>query len=816
MKLALISVFALFAIVQEKPWTPFNDPDNKPNPERVSTIDVLHYKISVRLDERIPEPIVEGRVEMDLAFTASTGTVELDAEEMVVTEVKAGKGDPLECRQEGGKLIVELGRKAPAGEKLHLDISYTARPSVGLFFITPDPQLPNRGWQVWSQGETEYNHHWFPCYDNPNDRATSEVVITVREKYRTISNGTLVKSTIHHGWRIEHWKMDVPHVAYLTSIAAGEFDMLEDREKVPIRYFVPKGWHSKEEISRTFKKTPDMMAFFAERTGVPYPYAKYDQVVVDDFTWGGMENITATTLHPGTVVKKRSWEDRDSDGLIAHELAHQWFGNLVTCRTWAHAWLNEGFATYMEALWREKSEGREAFIADLEDGLGWYLSEAANEYTRPTVCSHYTTPDDVFDSHIYPRGAWILRMLHDRLGNDAWWKGVNRYLTKHRAGLVTTDDFRVAMEEGSGQDLKPFFDQWLTKAGHPAFKVKAAWDAGSNKLTLTVEQAQEARKLVWKDLSTEVPIFAVPVDIEFETKKGRSVQRIEIKDKFHTFTFDLDSEPEIIDFDRDSALLKTLEFERSAAQLAHQLAKDDQPWHRWWAASKLAGAHDGVAALRQALHKDSSNRVRIAAAKALGATATAEARAALVGQAQTDARVRRAVLEALANHAKEAGEELEKAFRNDSSPACKAAAAASLGKRGATSSIFAEVEKYKEDEVVMPGLLSGMLGAGDPGFLKACLAATERSAHPQIRVRATECLGDYLAANSDPAALKRLLMLFDDSNFRVRRAAVSKAAGVKEGGKSVAGVLEKRLPREPEKRLAKDIRDAIKKLRAEK
>ena len=819
MKLALISLFALFAFVQEKPWTPFNDPDNKPNPERISTIDVLHYKIFLRVDDRIPPPMAEGKVDIDLALTASTSTIDLDAADMTITEVAAGDGAKLEFTHEAPKLAINLGRKGAAGEKLHLAITYTARPSVGLFFISPDPDQPKKGWQIWSQGETEYNHHWFPCYDSPNDRATSEVILSVREKYRTVSNGTMVKSEVNHGWRTESWKMELPHVAYLVSIAAGEFDVVEDSDvthgkPVPVRYFVPKGWHTVEEIKHTFEKTPAMMRFYSERTGVAYPYPKYDQVVADDFTWGGMENISATTLHPGTVVSKRSWMDRDSDGLIAHELAHQWFGDLVTCRTWAHAWLNEGFATYMEALWQEKAVGREAFIADMEDGLGGYLSEAANDYMRPTVCSHYTDPDDVFDSHIYPRGAWILRMLHDRLGNDAWWKGINRYLTKHRAGLVTTDDFRVAMEEASGQDLKGFFDQWLVKAGHPAFKVKADWDAGAKKLTLTVEQTQQARKLVWKDLETEIPIFSVPIDVEFETKGGKSTKRIEVKDKLQTFTFDLGSEPTIIDFDRDSSILKSLEFERTPAQLSQQLADDDQPWHRAWAASKLAGVHEGVAALREALHKDSSDRVRIAAARALGATATPESRAALLGMQQGDARVRRAVLEALANHAKDAGAELEKAFRTDSSPACKAAAAASLGKRGTTSSIFGEIEKYKDDEVVMPGLLSGMLGAGDPGLLKACLAATERSSHPQIRVRGTECLGDALAAKIDPVGMRRLMQLFDDANIRIRRAAIQKAGALKEP--VIAEALEKRLGREPEKRMVKEIKDSIRKIRAGK
>src|SRR5262245_19901883 len=423
MKLALTVFLFFVTVVQEPPWTPFKDPDNKRHAERASVIDVIHYKITVRLDDRIPPPVVEGKLEIDLALTASTPSVDLDADEMTVTEILAPDNTKLPFTHDAGKLTIQLGRNGGAGDKFHFAISYTARPSVGMFFIMPDPDRPKRPWQVWSQGETEYNHHWFPCYDYPNDRATSEVLISVREKYRTVSNGTMVKSEVLHGWRTEHWKMDIPHVAYLTSIAAGEFDVLEDQESirgqsVPLRYFVPKGWHTPEEIRHTFFHTPEIMRFYSERTGFPYPYPKYDQVVVEDFTWGGMESVTATTLHPGTVVPKRSWADRDSDGLIAHELAHQWFGNIVTCRSWAHAWLNEGFATYMASLWQEKAGGRDAMIADLDEGQDSYL-RTCDEYVRPTVCEYYRTSEDVFDDHIYPKGAWILHMLQRRVGNDA-------------------------------------------------------------------------------------------------------------------------------------------------------------------------------------------------------------------------------------------------------------------------------------------------------------------------------------------------------------------------------------------------------------
>ncbi|HEY3225892.1 MAG TPA: M1 family aminopeptidase [Planctomycetota bacterium] len=598
----------------------------------------------------------------------------------------------------------------------------------------------------------------------------------------------------------------------------GAFDVVEDEYegetvKVPVTYYVPSGWHTEEEIRNTFRRTPEMIRFFSERTGVPYPYAKYAQVVVEDFTWGGMENISATTLHPGTVVKKRSWVDRDSEGLIAHELAHQWFGDLVTCRTWGHAWLNEGFATYMEALWQESVGGREALVADLQDAANWYFGECKNEYMRPTACDYYTWPDDVFDAHIYPKGAWILHMLRSELGDDLWWKGIKHYLTKHRAGIVATDDFRIAMEEASGRDLKAFFDQWLFKAGHPAFKVTATFEPVPGRVTMTVEQTQPARKLVWKDLQTEQPVFRVPIDVEIETESGRKTHRIEVKERTQTFTFDVDGIPEIIDFDRDGSILKTFEFARTPAELMRQLERDDQAWHRWWAARELSGKAEATATLTNALAHDGSFRVRIAAAESLGEIKSLEARRALVAALRQPATlVRVAVLKALANHAEEAAEALAATFEKDASPACRAAAATSLGKRKKPVDLFSGYAQYLGDEVVFPGILAGMAEAQHPATMNACLKATEYGVHPVIRTRATELLGDLLKKKWDVRGRKRILELLDDPNFRVRRAVIAKMSLLRDS--TFPDALEKRLAKETEKRMVKDIQDAIRKIRA--
>jgi len=818
MKFAFLAFLAFTGLFQEPPWTPFNDPLNHRNVEPTSNIDVRHYAISLEIDDQNPNHEIKGRTTINFATTAETDTIELDASDMKIGEVTGAEAKQLQFAHKNDKLAIELGQKAPKGTEFSVTVAYTGRPTSGLYFIEPEKVYPKRPWMVWTQGETEYNHFWFPCYDHPNDKATSELFLRVREKYRTLSNGALVESKTADGWRNDHWKMDLPHAAYLTSIVVGAFDVVEDEYegesvKVPVQYFVPKDWHTEEEIRNTFRRTPEMMRFYSEKTGVPYPYAKYAQVVVEDFIWGGMENISATTLHPGTVVKKRSWIDRDSDSLIAHELAHQWFGDLVTCRTWGHAWLNEGFATYMDACWQESVGGREALVASLESGAGQYFDECAREYTRPTACEYYTFPDDVFDAHIYPRGAWILHMLRTELGDDLWWKGIQRYLTKHRAGNVTSDDFRVAMEETSKRDLKAFFDQWVFKVGYPAFKVTAAFEPVPGRVTMTVEQTQPSRKLDWKELHTEQPVFQVPINVEIETESGRRTHRIEIKERSQTFTFDVDGIPLIIDFDRDWAVLKTLQFARTPAELMRQLERDDQPWQRWWAANELSGKAEATATLANALAHDESFRVRIAAATALGEIKSIEARRALVAALRQPAtRIRVAALQALANHAEEASETLMTTFEKDASPACRAAAATSLGKRKKPVDFYGEYAKYLGDEVVFPGILAGMAEAQHPSTMNACLKATEYGVHPVIRTKATQLLGDLLKKKWDVRGRKRLLEMLDDPNFRVRGTVIEKMSVLRDS--TFPDALEKRLPKETDQRMVKAIQDAIRKIRA--
>ncbi len=814
----LLALAVSLTLLQQEPWTPFNDPANKHHPERVATMDVEHYALTLKIDDRKTGEI-SGEAVITFAPLADVDTVEFDAEDMWITSPGA--------RGAGKRVAIDLGRRVKKGEKTTVKLVYAAKPKHGMFWVTPDKGYPDRHWMVWTQGETEYNHHWFPCYDYPNDRATWEMKVTYPSKYSSVSNGALAASTEADGWKTDHWKQDVPAVTYLASLIVGDFVKVEDTfewdgRKVPVQYFVPRGLHKEDEIRRTFGRTPEMMKFFSQMTGVPYPYPKYAQTVVHDFIWGGMENISATTLHGFTVVPNRSWMDRDSEGLIAHELAHQWFGDLVTCRDWSHIWLNESFATYFEGLWQEHAGGKDALPADLADGAGWYFGQL-EEYNRPIVCDVYTHADDVFDAWAYPKGAWVLHMLRKEIGDAAWWKGINLYLTRHRAQCVGTKDFTAAMEEAHGGRLDWFFDAWLRGLGHPEFEVTTAYDAKTRTLTATVLQKQTPKEMSCGPLKTGTRHFRTRVEIAVQTAKGRRSHTAWVDGaKSEVAIADVDA-PLFVEFDPDGNVLKTLVFKRSQAELRRQLAGAPSAASRTWAAGQLAedaakAEKESVAALAKALEDPFAGVVR-AAADAIARIKSSEGRQALVASNVADARARWAVYQAMGAFlpSDDVEKRLLDAIDRDPSPNCKATAAQALGRGGldAVGKLEELARRFEKDEGVLPGVLSGLAECGGVRAVDVLVRCTAYGRHAQVRQRAVQALGDVLAKQEagkrDAKGLDALIALLEDPAFRIRRAAVDKLGAIGEA-RSVPA-LEKRIPLEFDMRMVKDIRDAVRRIK---
>ena len=406
-----------------------------------------------------------------------------------------GSGDTLSYSLADGKLSIELGRSLSAGEEETVNVEFSGSPRRGLYFIGPDEAYPDKRLEAWTQGEDEDSRHWFPCYDYPNEMATSEMHVTVREPFIAIANGELrgVEAGPAPGTRTFHFFQAQPHVTYLTSVVAGEFAEFRDEwNGIPVQYYVPQG--REDDGRELFKNTPAMMSLFSDLTGVPYPYAKYSQVVVQDFIFGGMENVSATTVTENVLYDRRARLDADGEYLVAHELAHQWFGDLLTTRDWSHAWLNEGFATFFEMVWFAHDRGQDEFLFHLRSEFDNYIGESG-KYQRPIVTNVYNAPMDLFDRHLYEKGGIVLNMLRHLLGDDLFWKAIRHYVATRRGHNVVTPDLQRAIEDATGRNLDWFFDQWVYGAGHPTLTGSYAWDDKTSSAKLSLKQTQTGDKV---------------------------------------------------------------------------------------------------------------------------------------------------------------------------------------------------------------------------------------------------------------------------------------------------------------------------------
>jgi aminopeptidase N len=517
---------------------------------------------------------------------------------MTFNSVKLASGVPLKFDNDAlrEKLSITLDRVYQPNDTLNIVIDYhtngvTSAGGIagfgrGLRFIKPTSDDATRPRQVWSQGETEYNHYWFACYDHPNDFTTTEIIATVEKPLIVISNGKLLSTKANKdNTRTFDWKIEQPHATYLTSIVVGEYAAVEGNYAgIPVISYVYPTELAEGRV--TTARLPEMVKFFSEKTGVKYPYAKYSQTMTRDFG-GGMENISATTQTDNMIHDARTELDQTSDSLQSHELAHQWFGDYVTCRSWADIWLNESFATYFQAMWDEHSLGHDEFLyRDVKANQDTYYRDWARGARRPIVTENYANPEAVFDNYAYPRGGAVLHMLRKTLGEDNWWRAINHYLTKYAHQPVSTEQFRIAIEEATGQSMDWFFDEWLYKMGHPVFRVAQRYDAAAKTLKVEVKQYQKP------DPNYEYPqatFFQTPVEIEIGSANGVRVERVMIEPKEEqSFSFQVDGEPLLVNFDYGDTLIKDLFFDKSTDALIYQLNRDEDVMGRMWALGQLS------------------------------------------------------------------------------------------------------------------------------------------------------------------------------------------------------------------------------------
>ncbi|MCC9019230.1 MULTISPECIES: M1 family metallopeptidase [Flavobacterium] len=555
------SLFSLFLVAGQN--TMAQNSDQTKNPLSVYQVtplkvnDLVHTKLDVSFDYGKRYLYGKGWLTLKPHFY-DTDSLRLDAKGMdfkTIAMVDGKKTIPLKYTYDNEQLLITLNRKYKSTEKYIIFIDYTAKPdelkvkgsaaitdAKGLYFINPDGK-DDKPIQIWTQGETEASSAWFPTIDKPNQKTTSEIAMTVDAKYTSLSNGKLISQKVNkNGTRTDTWKMELPHSPYLFMMAVGDFKIYKDSYNgQEVSYYLePKYAPYAKQI---FGKTPDMMKFYGKMLGVEYPWGKYAQIVARDYVSGAMEN-TSATLHGEHVQKtERELLDDNQESTIAHELFHQWFGDYVTAESWSNLTMNESFATFGEVLWHGYDEGQDAEDRSRYEKLQNCLRSSKDGVSPPLARFHYGNKEDMFDNISYSKGSIILYALKNQMGDAAFFKSLNKYLTTNAFKTGESHQLRLAMEEVTGKDWSPYFNQWYFQGGNPILNIEYGYADG--KATMAVKQVQES----------SVQTFTLPLKVDFYVN-GTKVRKDILMDKREQdFSFDLPSKPDFIDLDPDKILV---------------------------------------------------------------------------------------------------------------------------------------------------------------------------------------------------------------------------------------------------------------------
>ena len=642
-------------------------------------------------------------------------TLILDAKTIKVSSVKLGNAD-LSFWQTNENTFIKLDKSYNAGDSLTVQIKYTAFPTDGLYFFKPSKEFPSMRYNIWSQGEDMDNRYWYLAYDLPDDKLTSEIITTVPDSLSVISNGKLIFVNENNDAHTKtfDWKCDYPHSNYLTSIIIGDYVTFKDYVRgVELDYNVPREWADKTDYF--YGRTPQMIEFYSDYIA-PYPYNRYAQTTVQDFEYGGMENITATTLNMRLLEGKSAIPNYIPDDLTAHELAHQWFGDLLTCKSFDHIWLNESFATYFTDLYYLHQFGKDdfKFLRYTENQL--YQTEEIKEQPLDSIKAyqHNFIPVELGETanKCYERGAAILNMLRYELGDKAFKKGIQNYVQKYKYQDVTTEDFKKTMEESTGKDLSWFFNEWVYGAGYPEFKVSYKYDEQSRKVYLTVEQSQ-------KELPA-VGLFDMHVPVEITAGKNLISEKIHVTKRNETFEFDCPQKPDMILFNKNIPDLCTVDFPKTFNELAYQLQYDDDIIGRIHAADSLVSfGKRAIRLLKRVLLRDGFYGVRLHAVESLKKIGGTDALNAIMLAANDfDARVQEVAIKGLSMYPiKNIKEFLVKKLFNSKNDYVRAAAAYAIG-AGKMPGAFDILQKAltlnSHRNIVRRSAFDGLKILGDP------------------------------------------------------------------------------------------------------
>ncbi len=773
------------------------------NPDRPGQVE--HIYLDLSLD--IPNQSYEGSCSIRLLpIRNGVDRLTLDAVNLNIQSVHVDEV-PQKFDYDGEQLFIQLSQPTLIGVKLLIAIAYSVeKPQRGIYFIQPDKHYPNKPTQVWTQGEDEDSRFWFPCFDYPGQLSSSEIKVRVPKPLIAISNGELIDTAEDGNDKIYHWLQQQVHPTYLMTLAVGDFAQIRDEWKgKPVSYYVEKG--REEDAKRSMGKTPRMIEFLSEKYGYTYAFPNYDQVCVDDFIFGGMENTSTTLLTDRCLLDERAaLDNRNTESLVVHELAHQWFGDLVVIKHWSHAWVKEGMASYSEVMWTEHEYGdQEAAYYRLLEARS-YLAEDALRYRRPMVTHVYREAIELYDRHIYEKGSCVYHMIRAELGEELFWQAIQTFVQDNAHKTVETIDLLRAIEKATGRNLTFLFDQYVYRGGHPDYKVAYSWDGDANLAKVTVTQTQASTESNSNDL------FDLKIPIGFgytqpEEPAKLSTFTVRVSEREQSFYFPLAEKPNFISFDVGNNYLKTVSLEYPVAELKAQIEFDTNPISRIYAAEALAkkGGLEAVNALSAALKNDFFWGVRVEVAKQLAEIKLDQAFDGLVaGLKDNSSFVRRSVAEALGTIKTNESYKALKPLVQDGDPSyyVEAMAARSIGaiasanlddkpKEEKVLKLLKSVlsEKAGWNEVVRSGAIAGLAELKtSPAALNSILEYTKIGVPQPLRLSAIRALGK-ISVGQTPANLEAILDKLAElakESFFLTQVAVVVALGQMETPKAIS------------------------------
>ncbi len=733
-------------------------------PEKVHAL--VHTKLEASFD--IPKAYMFGKVWLTLKpqFYPSN-TLVLDAKGMDIKEIAVVKGtakSKLKFEYDGMLLKIELDKTYKGGEAYTIYIDYTAKPNElkvegsaaitdakGLYFINPTGEDKGKPTQIWTQGETEATSVWCPIIDKTNQKTTQEIYITVPTKWVTLSNGKLMsQKPAGNGLRTDYWKMDLPHSPYLFFMGAGDFAVVKDNWKgKEVNYYVDKEYES--VAKKIFGNTPEMMSFFSKITGVDYPWVKYSQIVGRDYVSGAMENTTATLHQESAQQDARELVDGNGwEGTIAHELFHQWFGDYVTTESWSNLTLNESFANYSELLWDEYKYGKDKGGATQYSAMQGYLG--SNSEKKNLVRFYYSDKEDMFDAVSYNKGGRILHMLRNFVGDSAFFKSLNLYLTTNKFKTAEAHQLRLAFEEITGKDLNWFFNQWYFGSGHPTLDINYSYDETTQQVKVVVKQTQKDK------------LFKLPVAVDIYNGSNKIRHQVWLENAVDSFMFASATNPDLINFDGDKVLLCTKKENKTIDNYLHQYKYAALYLDRREAIDFISKKQDdpkAVEFMKLAINDKYSGLRNFAIGKLdlkkEPVVTAVETSLAEIARKDASRIVRSKAVEVLGNLKKPAYKSLFQSLLSDSSYTLSAAALLALEKIDATAALTEAklLSKQKMKGDLMEAVATTLIKSGDESAFDEIATAYGKMGLSQAKFNLTAVFANFIGTIKNTEKVKR-------------------------------------------------------------